>query len=62
MSVAVKENEEAMELKRIDDKILVKTNKGSYEARTAIIASGKRSRELNVPGEREFKNMDNHHS
>ena len=54
--IAVKENEEAMELKRIDDKILVKTNKGSYEAKTAIIASGKRSRELNVPGEREFKN------
>jgi len=54
--IAVKENEEAVELKRIDDKILVKTNKGSYEAKTAIIASGKRSRELNVPGEREFKN------
>lgn len=54
--IAVKENEEATELKRIDDKILVKTNKGSYEAKTAIIASGKRSRELNVPGEREFKN------
>ena len=55
--IAVKENEEAVELKRIDDKILVKTNKGSYEAKTAIIASGKRSRELNVPGEREFKNI-----
>ena len=54
--IAVKENEEVVELKRIDDKILVKTNKGSYEAKTAIIASGKRSRELNVPGEREFKN------
>jgi len=54
--IAVKENEEAVQLKRIDDKILVKTNKGSYEAKTAIIASGKRSRELNVPGEREFKN------
>ncbi|MBU1091176.1 MAG: FAD-dependent oxidoreductase, partial [Candidatus Omnitrophica bacterium] len=38
------------------DKILVVTDKGEYEARTVIIASGKRTRELNVPGEKEFKN------
>src|SRR3989338_5804909 len=54
--IALKENEAAAELKKIDDKILVKTNKGNYEAKTVIIASGKRSRELNVPGEKEFKN------
>jgi len=54
--ITLKENEEVVELKKIDDKILVKTNKGNYEAKTAIIASGKRSRELNVPGEGEFKN------
>ncbi|MDP3732339.1 MAG: FAD-dependent oxidoreductase [Candidatus Omnitrophota bacterium] len=54
--IPLKENEEVVQLKRIDDKILVKTDKNSYEAKTAIIASGKRSRELNVPGEKEFKN------
>jgi len=54
--IALRENEEIVELKKTGDKILVKTNKGAYEARTAIIASGKRSRELNVPGEKEFRN------
>lgn len=54
--IGLKENEEAVEVKKTVDKISVKTNKGGYEARTAIIASGKKSRELNVPGEKEFKN------
>jgi alkyl hydroperoxide reductase subunit F len=54
--IALKENEEVTELKKIDDIVKVKTNKGVSEAKTAIIASGKRSRELNVPGEKEFKN------
>src|SRR3989338_7924494 len=36
--------------------VWVKTLKQEYEGRTAIIASGKKSRELNVPGEAEFKN------
>jgi len=55
-NITLKENEEVLELKKIGDNILVKTNKGNYEAKTTIIASGKRSRELNVPGEKEFKN------
>lgn len=55
-AVPVKENETVIELKKIDNKILVKTDKGKYETRTVIIASGKRTRELNVPGEKEFKN------
>lgn len=54
--IEVKEPEEVVDIKRIDDEIHVKTDKGEYEARTAIIASGKFSRELNVPGEKEFKN------
>lgn len=54
--IPVKENEEVKDLSKKDDKVLVKTAKGEYEARTAIIASGKRSRELGVPGEKEFKN------
>ncbi|MBA2124051.1 hypothetical protein B9J78_03850 [bacterium Unc6] len=54
--ITLKENEEVVELKKKEDKVWVKTNKDTYEAKTAIIASGKRSRELNVPGEKEFKN------
>ncbi len=54
--ITLKENEGVIELKKAGDKVLVKTDKADYEARTAIIASGKRSRELNVPGEKEFRN------
>jgi len=54
--IKLKENEEVTELERRDEHIWVKTDKGIYEARTAVIASGKSSRELGVPGEKEFKN------
>jgi alkyl hydroperoxide reductase subunit F len=54
--IALKENEEAIEITKKYDKVFVRTNKGEYEAKTIIIASGKRSRELGVPGEKEFKN------
>ncbi|MCM8770718.1 MAG: FAD-dependent oxidoreductase [Candidatus Omnitrophica bacterium] len=55
-NIELKEGEEAVEVKKLEDKIAVQTNKDIYEARTVIIASGKRSRELNVAGEKEFKN------
>ncbi|MCX5702057.1 MAG: FAD-dependent oxidoreductase [Candidatus Omnitrophica bacterium] len=54
--IALKENEEVLEFKKTEDSISVKTNKNTYETRTLIIASGKRSRELGVPGENEFRN------
>ena len=54
--IAVKEGEGAELLEKRGDTVWVKTNKGAYEARCAIIASGKISRELGVPGEKEFKN------
>lgn len=54
--VTVRENEEAVEVKKEEGVIRVKTAKGSYEAKTLIVASGKVSRELNVPGEEKFKN------
>lgn len=54
--VELKENIEAEELKRINNLVWVKTKKGEYGAETAIIASGKKSKELGVPGEKEFKN------
>ena len=55
-NIEVRENEPAIEIKKIQDKVLVKTGKGEYEAYAAIIASGKKSKELSVAGEIEFKN------
>lgn len=52
----IKENEEVKELISEKGAFLVKTDKDNYQARTVIVASGKRSRELGVTGEREFKN------
>lgn len=54
--IGLKENEGVNEVRKIKDKIVVGTENGTYEAKTLIIASGKRSRELSVPGEKEFKN------
>ncbi|MBU4140947.1 MAG: NAD(P)-binding domain-containing protein, partial [Candidatus Omnitrophica bacterium] len=54
--IELKEGEEATEVKRKENFVSVKTEKNTYEAKTLIIASGKRSRELGVPGEKEFKN------
>lgn len=55
-NVALKDGEEVLGVKKAGDIITVRTGKASYEARAVIIASGKRSRELGVPGEKEFKN------
>ena len=52
----IKENEELKELIFRKGTFLVKTDKDSYQTKTVIVASGKRSRELGVPGEQEFKN------
>jgi len=54
--IALKENEEVIKLNKSKEVILIKTNKAEYQARSAIIASGKKSKELGVPGEKEFKN------
>ena len=54
--IELKEGEEIVELKKRDDAIWIKSNKGEYAARTAIIASGKSSKELAVAGEDKFKN------
>jgi len=43
-------------IERTGEDITVTTAENTYAAHTVIIASGKRSRELNVPGEQEFKN------
>ena len=54
--ITLKEGEAVLELGKAGNLVSVRTDKGSYEARSAIIASGKRSRELGCPGEKEFKN------
>ena len=52
----IKENEEVKELISKKDTFLLKTDKDNYQTKMVIIASGKRSRELGVTGEREFRN------
>jgi len=54
--IQVRENEEAVELEKKDKIIYIKTTKEVYEAKTAIIAAGKRVKEIGVPGEKEYKN------
>lgn len=54
--VELREGEAAVEIKRVDNVIEVKTDKGLYRSRSLIIASGRRPRLLDVPGEKEFKN------
>ena len=51
-----KENEEVVKVTGVSGVISVKTAGDTYEAKTAIIASGARWRELGIPGEKEFKN------
>jgi NADH-dependent peroxiredoxin subunit F len=52
----LKEQEAVTDVARSADKIVVRTDRGEYAAASIIIASGKRTRELGVPGEKEFKN------
>ena len=52
----IKESEKVIEISKQANIITVKTVKGEYRSKTLIIASGKRSLELNVPGEKELKN------
>lgn len=55
-NIEVRENEVVQEVKKANNTILITTDKAKFVAKTAIIASGKRTKELNVPGEKEFKN------
>ncbi|MEM1581055.1 MAG: FAD-dependent oxidoreductase [Candidatus Bathyarchaeia archaeon] len=43
-------------IKPSNDLFIVKTDYAEYIGKTVVVASGRRPRELNVPGEREFKN------
>jgi alkyl hydroperoxide reductase subunit F len=54
--VELKEDEKATSVKKSNDTITIKTDKGDYTAKTAIIASGRTPKKLGVEGEDEFKN------
>lgn len=47
--------EEVKEIKPLKQKFTVKTTANKYDAKTIILAFGKKPRELGVPGEAEFK-------
>lgn len=55
-NIEVKEAESVTAVEKSGDTIVVITPKASYKAKSVIIASGKTSKELNVPGEKEFRN------
>lgn len=55
-SFNIRENEGVTKLIAKQNNFLVKTDINSYWAKTVIVASGKKSRELGVSGEKEFKN------
>jgi alkyl hydroperoxide reductase subunit F len=48
--------EEVQKVDREDDSFKVRTNVSTYLGKTTIIATGRKPRELKVPGEAEFKN------
>lgn len=54
--VEVREGEAVIEAKKAGKVFEVKTSKDTYQARTLLVASGRNSRMLEVPGEKEFKN------
>ena len=54
--VPLNENEKVIEVRKEGNFVVVDTIKGSYKSKAAVIASGKRSKLLSVPGEEEFKN------
>ena len=50
----LKEGETVGKIERQQTGFLVKTDKGSYEAKTILVATGEKHRELGVPGEKAF--------
>ena len=52
----IRENEEVTKLDAKQNNFLIKTDKNGYRAKAVIVASGKKSRELGVSGEKKFKN------
>ncbi|MCK5534351.1 FAD-dependent oxidoreductase [bacterium] len=55
-AIEIKMPERVKEIKQENNLIKTITEKETYGSKTLIVATGKRSRELNVEGEKEFKN------
>ena len=49
-------NEKATEVKKLDNLFIIKTEKGEYEAKSILFATGTKWRKLEVPGSLEFEN------
>jgi len=56
LEIEIKTGEEVISIEKIDGNFEIKTNSKSHAAKTVIIASGKRPKQLNIPGEKEFLN------
>jgi len=56
-SVRLKISEQVKKITKEGQAFSVVTDKDTYQAKTLIIASGKKPRFLNVPGEEKFKNQ-----
>ncbi len=54
--IFLKEGEKAESVKKENGAFKIKTDKGEYEAKTVLIASGSQRRKLKVPGAEEFEN------
>ena len=55
-NIPLKEGEQAIALEKKGNLLEVKTEEAIYQCKTCIVATGKKVRELKVPGEKEYKN------
>lgn len=55
-NVDIRENEEVLKILKDGENFRLKTTKNEYMAKTVIIATGRRPKELGVKGEKEFRN------
>lgn len=54
--VSVREGERITDVSKQNDIFIVKTDKGTYEARTVLVTTGSSRRKLEIPGASEFEN------
>jgi alkyl hydroperoxide reductase subunit F len=54
--VEVRENEKATMVEKVGDTVKIETERGNYNAKAALVASGRRPRKLGIQGEDAFKN------
>ncbi len=52
--VKIKQGYEVIDIKKNKETFIVETNKGNFETKTILIASGKQPRKLDIPGEDKF--------